>query len=289
MRFSLGVLSRFGQWPGMGQLLTLPRFARYIGIDYSGACTSECRLRGLRVFEATRGGAPVEVRPEPPRRYFCRREVAEWLAEQFRSGPPALVGIDHGFGFPLAYFKKHGLPHDWLHFLEDFRQHWPTDNARYVSAIREGHHGNAAARTGSARWRRRTEIRAGTAKSVFHFDCQGQVAQSTHAGLPWLLRLKRAFPERLHVWPFDGWDPPPGSHVVAEVYPRRFVPEVEPPEESVDEHGRDAHAVAAWLRGADGDGRLAEALRPPSSAEDEAAGRIEGWIFGVRGPAAPPA
>jgi hypothetical protein len=34
-----------------------------------------------------------------------------------------------------------------------------------------------------------TEIRAGAAKSVFHFDVPGSVAKSTHAGLPWLRYL----------------------------------------------------------------------------------------------------
>jgi hypothetical protein len=39
---------------------------------------------------------------------------------------------------------------------------------------------------GNSRWRRLTEERAGSAKSVFHFDVQGSVAKSTHAGIPWL-------------------------------------------------------------------------------------------------------
>ncbi|KAA0217725.1 MAG: hypothetical protein DWB43_02985 [Lautropia sp.] len=42
--------------------------------------------------------------------------------------------------------------------------------------------GNGAARTGNSRWRRVTEQRAGSAKSVFHFDGQGPVAKSTPAG-----------------------------------------------------------------------------------------------------------
>jgi hypothetical protein len=57
---------------------------------------------------------------------------------------------------------------------------------------------------GDARWRRLTEERAGGAKSVFHFDVQGSVAKSTHAGIPWLRFIR----ERLgDFWPFD-----PGRH-----------------------------------------------------------------------------
>jgi hypothetical protein len=42
-----------------------------------------------------------------------------------------------------------------------------------------------AACMGNARWRRLSEERAGSAKSVFHLDVQGSVAESTHAGIPW--------------------------------------------------------------------------------------------------------
>jgi len=35
-----------------------------------------------------------------------------------------------------------------------------------------------------------TEVRTGAAKSVFHFDMPDSVANSTHAGLPWLLYLR---------------------------------------------------------------------------------------------------
>jgi len=63
---------------------------------------------------------------------------------------------------------------------------------------------------GDARWRRPTEERAGTAKSVFHFDVQGSVAKSTHAGIPWLRFIRQQLGQRIHFWPFDGWKIAPG-------------------------------------------------------------------------------
>ena len=115
------------------------------------------------------------------------------------------IGIDHGFSFPLRYFEVHRLPPDWPRFLEDFQRHWPTDaESTCVDFVRYGLAGNGAARSGNARWKRLTEERAGSAKSVFHFDVQGQVAKSTHAGIPWLLYLKRQSHGRVHFWPFDG-------------------------------------------------------------------------------------
>ena len=69
------------------------------------------------------------------------------------------------------------------------------------------------------RWRRLTEQRTRGAKSVFHFDVQGQVAKSTHAGIPWLRYLRRQLGTRVHFWPFDGWAMPAGRSAVVEVYP----------------------------------------------------------------------
>ena len=53
--------------------------------------------------------------------------IAEWLVERLSEGAPALVGIDHGFSFPLRYFETHSLKPDWPTFLDDFQRHWPTD------------------------------------------------------------------------------------------------------------------------------------------------------------------
>jgi hypothetical protein len=152
-------------------------FQRYIGIDYSGAEVPTASLTGLRIYLSEGNSAPEEVQPPPSlRKYWTRRGIAEWLVEQLSEGPPTLVGIDHGFSFPLRYFEAHALAPDWPTFFDDFQHHWPTDDDHaYVDFVREGVVGNGAARTGKARWRRLTEERAGGAKSVFHFDVQGSV------------------------------------------------------------------------------------------------------------------
>src|ERR1039457_5346436 len=150
----------------------MPIFTRYIGINYSGAQTPTASLKGLRVYLAERDAPPVEVPPPPsPRKYWTRRGIAEWLVEKLTEDTPTLVGIDHGFSFPLRYFEVHGLLPDWPTFLDDFQKHWPTDEDHtYVDFVRDGTCGNAAARSGERTWRRWTERRARMAKSVFHFD-----------------------------------------------------------------------------------------------------------------------
>jgi len=258
-----------------------PAFDRYIGIDYSGAETAESSLKGLRIYVAERASPPVEVPPPPsPRRYWTRREIAEWLAERFSEDRPALVGIDHGFSFPLKYFERYKLARDWSGFLDDFEQHWPTGGANtYVDFVRDGLHGNGAARAGSPRWRRLTEVRAGGAKSVFHFDVPGSVAKSTHAGLPWLRYLRQRTAGRVHFWPFDGWRVPRGRSVLAEVYPSLWSGRF--PRQDRDPHQHDAYSVAEWMRQADGDGSLSRFFNPRMEPHERKTAEIEGWILGV--------
>lgn len=257
-------------------------FTRTIGIDYSGAQTPTSSLPGLRVFMVEDDAPPAEVLPPPGRRrYWTRRGLAEWLLKQLRDGPPALVGIDHGFSFPLRYFEQHRLPHDWPTFLDDFQHHWPTDEDHvWVDFVRNGICGNGAARTGDHRWRRLCEIRAGAAKSVFWFDVNGSVAKSTHAGLPWLRFLRRQLGARVHFWPFDGWDAPAGRSLVAEVYPSLWRSAWPNEGRTADQH--DAYVIAAWLRTALHDQTLADYLHPALEPQERAIAEIEGWILGVR-------
>ncbi len=263
------------------RLPEMGHFERYIGIDYSGAETSTASLKGLRVYMADRGGPPAEVLPPPsPRKYWTRRGLAHWLVEALSQSTPTLVGIDHGFSFPVRYFEAHGLLHDWPSFLDDFQQHWPTDEDNtYVDFVRYGTAGNGGARQGNARWRRLTEERTGRAKSVFHFDVQGQVAKSTHAGIPWLRFIRRELGDRVHFWPFDGWKVPARHSAIAEVYPALWSQAFARKEPTRDQH--DAFSIAAWLSRADREGSLAEFLEPALTPSEQNLAKVEGWILGV--------
>lgn len=256
-------------------------FQKYIGIDYSGAQTPTSSLKGLRVYMAEQESFPVEVPPPPsPRKYWTRRGIAEWLVVQLSGAPATLVGIDHAFSFPLTYFYTHHLPLEWPAFLDDFQRHWPTDgDQNYVDFIRDGICGNGAARSGNSRWRRLTDYRAGAAKSAFLFDIQGSVAKATHAGLPWLRFMRQQLGKHVHFWPFDGWDVPAGSSVIAEVYPslwnRRFPREDRTP----DQH--DAYSVAKWMHMADLNNSLERYFHPSLTHSEREQANIEGWILGV--------
>ncbi len=259
----------------------MPSFAQHIGIDYSGAETPTASLKGLRVYLTRFDAALAEVHPPPsPRKYWTRRGIAEWLVERLSEDVATLVGIDHGFSFPLRYFEVHGLAPDWPAFLDNFQRHWPTnEDNTYVDFVRDGSVGNGAARMGNARWRRLTEERVGGAKSVFHFDVRGSVAKSTHAGIPWLRFIRQQLGDRVHLWPFDGWDIPEGRSVVAEVYPALWSRSFAREERTSDQH--DAYSIAAWLSHADRDGSLATFLNPSLTASERTMAQVEGWILGV--------
>ena len=259
----------------------MARFDRYIGIDYSGAETADSSCKGIRVFVAEGSGEAIQIQPPPsPRRYWTRRGLAEWLREKLDQDIPTIIGIDHAFSFPLAYFEKYRLSSNWQDFLDDFRSFWPTDAPNtYVCFIRDDPSGRGLKRTGERTWLRITERWTPTAKSVFGFGVQGEVATSTHAGLPWLRYLRRTCKRPVHFWPFDGWEIPEGKSVVAEVYPalwmRRF------PRDERDSDEQAAYAAVTWLQRADRSDSLGSFLNPSLTAEERSIAKIEGWIMGL--------
>jgi hypothetical protein len=90
---------------GAREVIGLPQFARYIGIDYSGAETAESSCKGLHVYVADGSGTPEQILlPKRPQQFWTRRGLTEWLCEELGADMPTIVGIDHGFSFPLAYF-----------------------------------------------------------------------------------------------------------------------------------------------------------------------------------------
>ena len=118
-----------------------------------------------------------------------------------------------------------------------------------------------------------------SAKSVFQFDVQGQVATSSHAGIPWLKRIRDAVGDSVHFWPFDGWVPAEGKSVIAEVYPSIFRKRYDRAGRTTDE--QDAYAVARWLAEAGARGFLARYFEPPLTLPERERAEREGWILGM--------
>ena len=253
------------------------RFARHIGIDYSGQGYPITRLRGLQLYDARDGGEPERIRPPnapPNARNWTRSTLAAYVQEALEAEQRVIIGIDHGFSFPGTYMKRHGIK-DWDAFLSDFAQHWPTDcSNKSVDRLIFGNQ-----RRDKPDEFRLCEKWTSSAKSVFQFRGPG-VAHSTHAGLPWLLRLrKRLQRDEVHFWPFDGFAVPAKKSVIAEVYPSLFHRRYADAPTNKDE--RDAWSVAKWLSEMDRTDRLDRYFMPPLTGDEPRQARLEGWILGV--------
>lgn len=252
-------------------------FEGYIGIDYSGAGTSETRLKGLQVYEALDSISSTKVNTTVANaRNWTRSEIAKFCVDRLCIGIPIIIGIDHAFSFPKSYMDRYKIM-TWDYFLDDFKKYWPADNRNVsVESLRRDN-----SRKGAASELRLCERWTAGAKSVFRFDVQGQVAKSTHAGLPWLrsLRKHKEIRSRVHFWPFDGFDVPHGMSVITEVYPSLFRRRYSMVDRTVDE--QDAFATAKWLSEMDQYGNLKRYFSPPLTKEEAKLAHLEGWILGV--------
>lgn len=257
-----------------------PNFNWFIGIDYSGAALADSRSKALQVYMAQNNQFPPSkvvsfssVDSPGLYRNWSRREIAEWIIEQVRNKEKLVIGIDHGFSFPGDYFWRYKL-RNWDAFLDDFIAQWPTDEERYL----DGKY-MSDSRSGESNQLRLAEKWTSSAKSVFLFGVQGQVAQSTHSGLPWLRFIRQQVGTKLHFWPFDGFDIPEGKSVIAEVYPSIFKNRFPREGRTADE--QDAYAVARWLWERDKAGFLMQYFSPPLTFEEQQLARLEGWILGI--------
>ncbi len=251
-------------------------FKRYVGIDYSGAKAPVSRLAQLQVYSSSIYDKPSRQLPyDKGAKNWCRKEIARYVAEILLEDEPVIVGVDHGFSFPEEYFDEN-LIDSWDDFLTLFKKKWQTDHDHmYVDFARKK---NKLESTTSYRLCEKWTVGA---KSVFHFDVQGSVAKSTHAGLPWIAALRDdpKITQRTHFWPFDGFDVPRGKSVIAETYPslfRRRYPKVT---KTDDQH--DAYVISSWLRDMDRRGSLKRYFNPPLTLPERTKVLLEGWILGA--------
>jgi len=251
------------------------RFDRHVGIDYSGAGKPESPQPGLAVYMAHNGRHPAKIRLDLRRSgRWDRAMVADFLAELARQDGTFIAGLDHAFSFPTPYLKRLGLA-DWGAFLEHLNARWPTrEEGVTVESLRSDNQP-----VEDPDLLRLTETWTSSARSVFRFDVQGQVAKSTRAGIPWLVWIREQVGQHVHFWPFDGWDVPAGKSVIAEVYPAIFKSRY--PRSGDSPHEQDAYAAARWLVESDERGILDHYFHPPLSPDEKAQARREGWILGI--------
>lgn len=93
--------------------------------------------------------------------------------------------------------------------------------------------------------------------------------------------IRERLGDRVHFWPFDGWDISPGRSAIAEAYPALWSRDFARQDRTNDQH--DAFSIAAALSRASADRSLAKYLNPDLSPPERTVARVEGWIIGVDG------
>jgi hypothetical protein len=105
------------------------------------------------------------------------------------------------------------------------------------------------------------------------------VAKSTHSGIPWLRYLRQKLTDKIHFWPFDGWQLSPHRSVIVEVYPSLWSRSFPREDRNQDQH--DAYSVARWLRQTDINGSISTFLSSSLTPAERTLAQVEGWILEV--------
>lgn len=82
--------------------MTHSAFARYIGIDYSGAQTPIANLKAYVSPSPNAAHRRPNPRQQVLRKWRSRKGIAERLVQRLFEDVPTLVGIDHAFSFSNA-------------------------------------------------------------------------------------------------------------------------------------------------------------------------------------------
>ena len=106
------------------------------------------------------------------------------------------------------------------------------------------------------------------------------MAKATHAGIPWILFLRKELGGKVHFWPFDGFAIPEGKSAMVEIHPS-LVRKRYPVPAGFTEYERDAYGAARWLQEIDRQEQLSRYLLPHLTDEEQLTVFLEGRILGV--------
>ncbi len=267
------------------------RFARFVGIDWSGAVGSLHPAIQIAVCDA--GDAAPRI-VTPPARAWSRAGVLDWLGEL--SGD-VLVGMDAGFGFASIPGFESPARRLWAEVERACAADPDLGGHGFIAARRDAFWMGQADGPRAARAHLRLTERVygasklGTPTSNFVLLGASQVGKASLSAMRLLHRLD--WP----VWPFDPL--PPSGPVILEIYCQAFArmagfrgklrtPEAlatalahfgSPPTTGLPphfpDHIGDALITAAGLRA------IAPELKWWTPAGLESVATTEGWTFGV--------
>ena len=250
-------------------------FDRYVGIDYSGAKTPHQVFRAC-VFMSQTAILPSEVQPPPsPRKYWTRRGIAEWLVEHLLEARPTLVGIDHGFSFPVRFFDNTVCHTNGQH-SSTISRNTGRRTTTFMSPLCVRESAEMQPRDGACELeaRDRTACTSEVCLSLRRARNRGELNPCWHT----MASIHPTTDIGVHFWPLDGWVILRGRSVIAEVYPSLWSRAFEKGERN--DHQHDAFSNAEWMRRSDIDGTLAKFFTPNLELAEKKAADAEGWILG---------
>ncbi|MDO7907464.1 hypothetical protein Q5741_13720 [Paenibacillus sp. JX-17] len=223
-----------------------------------------------------------------------------------------IFGFDHNYSFPIGFYEAlfQEPPSSWKASLERISgmldacrdplngELAPRRWARQVNEKLSGSCGIPGGPFWGPRFapkplpewfrmlpeRRWVEQRDNRMKSIYQISGIGSVGQQSLYGMHYLSRLLNACDALgipVHVWPQQGVNLPPDSHVLVEVYPTLYWKALSRTGQRSDRG--DARACVDWISQEDANGNLAHwmdlAVLPDQILETLP---LEGWVLGVK-------
>ncbi len=217
-------------------------FDRFAVVDWSGANVP--RTGADSIWIARSAG----VSSNPATRHDATEQIAALIEDALRSGERLMIGFDFAFGFPAGFSRSVGLQ-DWAsvwahlhaHIEDDARNRsnrfavaaaWnrlcPGEGPFWGYTMKDGlpdglSRKSHAAWTHPFTYKREAERRERKASPVFKLAYTGSVGSQSLLGIARLEGLRRRFPGKIAIWPFetDFADDLSAPIVFAEIYPSR--------------------------------------------------------------------
>jgi|SRR3990170_8083342 len=276
-------------------------FDIYAFADYSGAASIQSQKKAIAVSIISEDDAFQWVFEKQHTRESLRLDFKRLLIKAAHEDHRVIFGFDHSYSFPLGFYEAvTGTEWDSWDRLLDFLCNGiselpPVDDKprEWAEAINKklntGNGGpfwgpNFSHQEKDPRFRfepikqkRLVEERIPMTKPIYKIGGIGSVGLQSLYGIQHIAKLKyelKINDIELFCWPFDGWDLPPGGHVLVEIYPGLF-------NRISKGHYEDAKACSARIYGKDRANTLAEWFNPCLDHHEQKRARLEGWIFGV--------
>ena len=282
-------------------------FDHYIAVDWSANAKPKGGANSIWISQSSHSYAGTRT-SNPRTRSSAIRELEKSMSEAIQRNEKVIIGFDFPFGYPTGSARLLAGTGGWLSLWEMFGNAVVDDDKNrsnrfsVASALNE-----RFAETGCPYWgcpesvankflsqkqtaraggefgdRRRVEIAAPGASSVWKLYYPGSVGSQAILGMARLWRLRRSFLDDIAVWPFETeFSARLERNVVfVEIYPS-LLTDLDP---SITRDQAQVEAQVRLFAELDVKGELRAALAaPPNLNADELQEVIldEGWIFGL--------